>query len=517
MGSKKSLRAVGVLLVLTAFGLVAAGTALADTTTVDFNSYSLGTINGQDGWSSLGAAGMGCATYDHAVAAQSTYPSFGSQSLRISNAVVSGCFGDQTFSKSLVDEAGEATAENGGMSGGTRQPYFDATWSFASATGAYQEGAYVVASPDRGDGARMSWVQIADTLTGLEVRFSEYTGGDFVQSTIASGLSHSTTHTVRITMHLIDGPGNDVVNVFVDGALVKTGTSWEDYYREVESNPTRTVDSIMFRTGGTAGIDNAPDTSGAGFLIDNLSLSSAATTSCAFATSGATMTLVDDCTTDQTILVPDGFTLDGDGHTITAVDPPAGAFLGAVVTNVTGASEIHVDDVTIQGASTAVNCGPFTGVQFEGAGGSLTDSSVLDIRRDDPDAQGCQTGLGVRVNGLGTAITVEITDSTIAGYQKNGITVNGDGAAAVITGNTVTGDGPVDYIAQNGIQVSRGATALIEGNSVSGNDYTPADTVACGLLYFEAQGVKQKKNMLFANEKDICNFGRGGGQYNPQS
>jgi hypothetical protein len=225
-------------------------------------------------------------------------------------------------------------------------------------------------------------------------------------------------------------------------------------------------------------------------------------------------TLFADCTTDETLLIPDKYTLDGAGHTITAVDPPAGAFLGAVVMNETGADEMHVEDVTIQGASTAINCGPFTGVQFEGAGGSLTGSSVLDIRRDDPAAQGCQTGLGVRVNGLNAPISVEIAYSTIAGYQKNGITVNGNGAAAVITGNIVTGDGPVDYIAQNGIQVSRSATASIEGNTVSGNDYTPESFVACGLLFFEANGVKQKKNALFGNERDVCNFGRGGGQYN---
>ena len=30
-----------------------------------------------------------------------------------------------------------------------------------------------------------------------------------------------------------------------------------------------------------------------------------------------------------------------------------------------------------------------------------------------------------------------------------------------------------DHIAQNGIQVGRGATAEIEGDSVSGNDCTP--------------------------------------------
>ena len=101
-------------------------------------------------------------------------------------------------------------------------------------------------------------------------------------------------------------------------------------------------------------------------------------------------------------------------------------------------------------------------------------------------------------------------------YQKNGITLTGTVNGTVI-GNTVTGDGPINYIAQNGIQVGYGASALVRGNTVSGNNYTPTSYTACGLLFFEAAGVKQQANSLFANEVNLCNFGRGGGKGNPSS
>ena len=75
-------------------------TAFADSSSINFEppTYALGSINGQDGWSSTGP-------YDHKVVNNSLYPapaSFGLQSLRISNAVTSGSFGDHTFSKSLL-------------------------------------------------------------------------------------------------------------------------------------------------------------------------------------------------------------------------------------------------------------------------------------------------------------------------------------------------------------------------------------------------------------------------------
>jgi hypothetical protein len=286
------------LLVATAAVLAAfwaLSSVAADSNAINFEPplYAAGSIHLQDGWSSAGASGMGCAMYDHKVVVNAGAPaSFGMQSLRISNAVTSGCFGDQTFSKSLLNEAGETGATNGGMSGGVRQKYFEAQWDFASTVpGAEQPGLNVVASPDRGDGARMSWVQMADTPTGLAVNFFDYrdvapfgsvgspadgcSGADtFVSTPVIAGLSRAVPHTIKVTMQLQDGPRNDIVQVYVDGVLRHTGTSWEDYFRWCEAAPpnaSRTVDSVLFRTGGAA----APATAGKGFLIDNLKLTSA--------------------------------------------------------------------------------------------------------------------------------------------------------------------------------------------------------------------------------------------------
>ena len=245
------------------------GVILADSLNIDFELYSLGTPHLQDGSSASGSAGLGCAVYDHAIVAN-TYgiPSFGTKSLRMSNAVTSGCFGDHMFTKSLTNEAGESTATNGGMSGGSRTRHFRAAWNLASTVpGSEQVGLSVVASPDRGDGARMSWIQMADTPAGLEVNFYDYQTavGDFVFSNVASALDRTKVHRIGVTMELFEGSANDVVKVFVDGVLMHTGTSWEDYFREWEDGNTRTVDSILFRTGGPA----APNTAGDGFVIDN--------------------------------------------------------------------------------------------------------------------------------------------------------------------------------------------------------------------------------------------------------
>ena len=50
---------------------------------------------------------------------------------------------------------------------------------------------------------------------------------------------------------------------------------------------------------------------------------------------------------------------------------------------------------------------------------------------------------------------------------------------------------------------------------MTGNDYTPKSYVACGLLWYQANGVKASGNSVSGNEHNICNVGKGGGNFNP--
>jgi hypothetical protein len=270
-------------LTIATFGVVSLASSLAfipalanaDTASINFEqpTYHVGNINGQDGWSKTGA-------YDVAVVDGTTLPTgFGAQSLRTSDAVTSGSFGDQTFSKSLANEAGETDALNGGMSGGTRQPHFEAQFDLASTLSTLQPGMHVSVSPDRGDGARMSYLRFEDQADGIHVFFddvtdpSHVTNADTFNETDIATISRA-PHTIKFSMDFVNGPDNDVVKISIDGVLKHTGTSWEDYYRfDTESNPTlvsnsRTVDSLLFRESGAANTDDA----GNGFLVDNLSL-----------------------------------------------------------------------------------------------------------------------------------------------------------------------------------------------------------------------------------------------------
>lgn len=315
----KRLVTIAATLALCAGGV---GLVSADSRFIDFESYTQTSIQGQQGWGGQTPPGIPInAAIDQTVVMNGSGApaSFGNQSWRISNAFTEGSFGDMPFSPSLTNEAGETNAQNGNgvltFSGGDRQNHFDLQWDFASAdpgagTDCSTTGltcSYLSMAPDRGDGARMSYIRLEDDTTGLRVFFDDYqdvapygslkdpaagcSGQDgFVETMVASGLSRTEAHTVKLSMDFVDGPRNDVVKVYVDGELRHTGTSWEDYFRwctesgggvpgGTAQDQSRTVDSMIFTVRGGDG-ETHHNNRGKGFLIDNLAYASSTADEC---------------------------------------------------------------------------------------------------------------------------------------------------------------------------------------------------------------------------------------------
>jgi hypothetical protein len=159
---------------------------------------------------------------------------------------------------------------------------------------------------------------------------------------------------------------------------------------------------------------------------------------------------------------------------------------------------------------------------------TLSSDHVTDIHDSNSTLYGCQFGVAIQVgrrywptansrtflveNFVGQAT---ITKTTVTGYQKNGITVDGPGSGADIRRNTVEGAGRYNafgnIIAQNGIQISRGAVGMVEDNYVADNSYTGSASNASsgGILVFGgcgdplSKGVEVEGNVLSNNDVGI--------------
>ena len=124
----------------------------------------------------------------------------------------------------------------------------------------------------------------------------------------------------------------------------------------------------------------------------------------------------------------------------------------------------------------------YYGVVNNGSNVTVTKSQIHDIGEN--PLNGDQHGYGIYFTEDNAAIGT-ISSNLIWNYQKNGIVVRGTHSKATITKNTVIGQGPVNYIAQNGIEVGEGAKGSVTSNIVSGNAYSgTGDATAAGVLVY---------------------------------
>jgi hypothetical protein len=163
----------------------------------------------------------------------------------------------------------------------------------------------------------------------------------------------------------------------------------------------------------------------------------------------------------------------------------------------------------------------YFGVVNDGTSVTVEGATIHDIGNNPFD--GAQHGVGIYFVDGGTGA---IDGNTVSAYQKGGIVVTetptytGAATTASVTNNTVAGLGPVDFIAQNGIQVSRGAVATVRGNDISDNFYTGEAGItnaagnspegfeyfSTGLLLFEAgAGTKTADNHFSGNQHNFAN------------
>jgi hypothetical protein len=146
---------------------------------------------------------------------------------------------------------------------------------------------------------------------------------------------------------------------------------------------------------------------------------------------------------------------------------------------------------------------------------SRTTRSTASLSGKATRSRGCQNGRAIYVESA-SPVQATIARNAVLDYQKSGIEARGGDRRDRRQRRRRLGQRSVrnEQDRLERILVAYGACAVVEGNTVSGNWYTPAAWEACGVLFYRANGVKQKKNTFVANEVNLCNASRGGGKFN---
>jgi hypothetical protein len=158
------------------------------------------------------------------------------------------------------------------------------------------------------------------------------------------------------------------------------------------------------------------------------------------------------------------------------------------VVGVINGGELTLSDVTVDGQGNGNSNYRFSGIGFRNTGGSVTDCEVLNIQ--DTPFSGSQHGVGIYAyNDDGTDHDITLTNVLVDDYQKTAIALSGENVNALVTNCSTVGEGQTTMTAQNGIQLSYGATGTVDGCSVTGNCYTGGYWTATGILLYDAETV----------------------------
>jgi hypothetical protein len=175
-------------------------------------------------------------------------------------------------------------------------------------------------------------------------------------------------------------------------------------------------------------------------------------------------------------------------NTITPCDSAIDGVVGQPdqdLVSICEAGKVDISTLTLEAKWPSATCYDSLYNTMIGGASTLEATKVVfqnaGVERISPDV-GCQGGVAVQVGFSGSEGTPSLTtpalevghavllNDTIGEYQKNGVTVDGDGSSATIGPKvTITGDGPVGT-GQNGIQVSRGAVATVIKDKISANE-----------------------------------------------
>ena len=213
---------------------------------------------------------------------------------------------------------------------------------------------------------------------------------------------------------------------------------------------------------------------------------------------GTLYTLTKNVTTYTTIAMPDEATLDGNGHTITAVEDADHNF-GAVVASAHGTdsapAELGVKNLNIATdhfAGEAKNSGgKLAGIYLFRAGGTLSNISVDGISHGNGVSEGDAIVVRNRVSDTRAAAAsdadyvprahVELQDVQVTKYQKTGMLFDGNVSFSVkgsSVGRSASQGNPA--IAPNSMTIIRGASGLVSDSTLTLNDH--ADSTAALLL-----------------------------------
>lgn len=241
------------------------------------------------------------------------------------------------------------------------------------------------------------------------------------------------------------------------------------------------------------------------------SQNAAATTTCTFLKSSKAWLLQSTCTTDETLVIPNGVTLNGQGFKITALDPPGGNFQGPILTN--GGTVANFQNLILRTHSTMADiCNPdagkIIGILINRAASTVSNVNITMNKA--AGASVCDEGVAIRAQSVPfdpkrTFVKVTVKGSTLNYNQKTALEIDGN-ISVRLESNVIKGDTDQNGVpmVRRGIHVANKAKAFILNNEVIRNiQNSPGGGLSYGIYLENAGQSTVQTNTLNYNDVAI--------------
>ncbi|HTF87032.1 MAG TPA: MopE-related protein [Planctomycetota bacterium] len=212
---------------------------------------------------------------------------------------------------------------------------------------------------------------------------------------------------------------------------------------------------------------------------------------------------------EQLVITTNGITIDGDGSGNSGADTIVRSPVALSYSFTTGASNfpvvgvhdcsgVTISDLRVDGFGRGSGNYRFVGIAWFNAGGAGSNLRVVGIR--EATVTGSQHGIGYYANNnTGGPYALTLNDSDASDYQKGGMALSGVGLTFQLDGCDVTGQGPINTIAQNGFQLGLGAGGTVQNSSAADHVYSPGPDTSCGILAIQTASLINTANCILSD------------------
>jgi hypothetical protein len=222
-----------------------------------------------------------------------------------------------------------------------------------------------------------------------------------------------------------------------------------------------------------------------------------------YAKSGDTI-VVFDGVYDEQLVITKSLTLQGMGND-TIIKPSSAAKLtqvfnglfwygtpntkqiaGIIVANVPDGSNVTIKNLEVNESlviTKPTGADYLTGIFYRETAGTIDTANIVGTGA----WSGADRAFGIYLSAATNTVSVEVKNSILVNYDKNGIEAMGKKLTFNIHHNVLTGRGPTlagDEV-QNGINAGRGSLGTVNNNVISNMSYTPETWWSAGILFYD--------------------------------